>query len=438
MNRTTQPRCCTAAVEAGPVRCARAAASLLMYLLPAVVLAGCAASSDVPISSKEPVGSVPLLAVNETALARQVGAPAPRLSRPDWLPDFDEPDSVLRYVLSSLPERVVVYPTERYYYFQFPLGPRLISGNIRFSDIELGELSIGYFDAMNNRDMRTKQYAASDTDPTVDIAFLSDEHTVSVGFGEIRRRFYLDQRALRSPAPPLLGGETYVSGIRDESGYFLHLLYWEPGECFYYVLNETEPLPEELQPLAVETDSGPAKLWYGTGSRFVFFEHTPSGRRVLVGVHARNIQLNTRYDGPFDQVPPRLNIRPELESAYPYVLAAGGIDDHGNFLERKGQRVAISPYVPYTSGVQLERTLAGLLLDSPTPTAWAGAVYEPKKDWTPPAARLVHSMERSAAWPANHMGSMSGAWPDAHRKELSLSWPANHEARISRVSGSVP
>ena len=71
-------------------------------------------------------------------------------------------------------------------------------------------------------------------------------------------------------------------------------------------------------------------------------------RLVLVGVLSDNIARNNYYDGPFDQVPPNLNIKQELETVYPYVKLRGGIDQHGNFVSQHGVRVAISPYIVYS------------------------------------------------------------------------------------------
>lgn len=146
---------------------------------------------------------------------------------------------------------------------------------------------------------------------------------------------------------------------------------------------------------------------------------------------------NNWYDGPFDQVPPRLHIRDLLEEAYPYVKQAGGIDEHGNFIERHGQRVAISPYIAYRSGPELERQLDTLIdPESINPASWVRATYEFKKDWQPPVESddelSSHTTQTSAGWPANHWARTSRQWGASHAISESKSFPANHALSASR------
>lgn len=79
----------------------------------------------------------------------------------------------------------------------------------------------------------------------------------------------------------------------------------------------------------------------------MFFED--NDRQILVGVNSNQVRGNNYFDGPFDQIPPRLQIKELLERVCPYVKYRGGIDAHGNFLKLAHTRVAISPYVKYSS-----------------------------------------------------------------------------------------
>lgn len=343
---------------------------------------------------------------------------------------FDSPRTVLAYILASAPRRAAVYPTERYYYYRFPLGPRLVSGNIRFADAEAGRISVGYFDAHNGGDLRTAEFR--DGEPGVRVSLRASQFEVDLTLDGATRTFVLDRSALVAPSFPLLEGEVHVSGIRDESGYFLHLVYWPPERAFYYILNPDSPLPERWQ----RGDAAGVEVFWGERSRFCFLRDRATGRHILVGVNQREIRENTWYDGPFDQVPPNLPIRAILEEAYPYVLDAGGLDEHGNFLTQPGQRVAISPYQEYVSGEELEAYLAGAVRDDPTPRAWTRATYEYKRDWRAPAVPEAggHAVFRSSAWPANHWGAGSAAWGPDHTKDTSARWPANHDPATSRVT----
>ncbi len=343
---------------------------------------------------------------------------------------FNDPRSILKHVVTHAPARAVVYPTERYYYYTFPLASRVISGNIRFVDADQGSISIGYFDAHNTADMKTlvfqdgKDGVRIETDPT--------GHEIRLTIDDITRTFILDQSAFTQPSFDLLPGEQFISGVRDESGYHLSLMYWPKDRAFYYVLNPDMPLPERL----IRGESEPLEVWFGEKSRFCFVYLPRFSRHILVGVHAREIMNNTWFDGPFDQVPPNLPIRSILEQAYPYVIDAGGIDEHGNFLKMEGQRVAISPYRDYTSGPQLEADLQRLInRDDPTPGTWTNAVYESKKNWAPPAEVgniTGHQSDVSIAWPPNHWGSSSRTWPRDHRAATSTTWPPSHSALTSK------
>ncbi|MBL0927907.1 MAG: hypothetical protein IBJ11_09695 [Phycisphaerales bacterium] len=402
-------------------------------------LLGLAAAGGGCAARLERVGGADVAAVrsavpefNEEALRREAAAgitPAQAVARPGIPVSFDDPLSVLAFVVASAPERAVVYPSERYYYYTFPAGPRMVSGNIRFSDVERGVISVGYFDAHHQPDIRTREF--EDGKDGVRVRFREDSREVLLAVGGIERTFVLDQEAFEAPVFPLLEGEELVSGIRDESGYFLHLIYWRPERAFYYVLNPTKPLPETWS----RGGSARVEVWWGDRSRFCFVREPRTGRFILVGVHQGEIRRNTRYDGPFDQVPPNLPIRAMLEEAYPYVVDAGGLDDHGNFLKLHGQRVAISPYQEYVSGPQFESLLEDMIQDAPTPRAWTRATYESKRDWRPPVAAGTgaHVRSVSAAWPANHWGPTSRLWGADHQGVVSSKWPPNHELESSRA-----
>ncbi|QQS08096.1 MAG: hypothetical protein IPK69_08780 [Phycisphaerales bacterium] len=324
-----------------------------------------------------------------------------------------------------------MFPTERYYYYNFPLGPRHVSGNIRFADVENGTISVGYFDSYYPRDIEVAEY--KDGDSGIRIKYNSELNSVDVAVDEIQRTFILDQSAFSKPPFQLLDGEEFISGVRDESGYFLYLIFWRPGRAFYYVLNTRESVPETWS----RGDGAKIETWWGSRSRFCFLHNLQLDRYILVGVHEREVRENTWYDGPFDQVPPNLMIQHTLEVAYPYVIDAGGIDDHGNFLEMEGQRVAISPYQEYSSGPSLEAYLESVVEDRDTPDAWTKATYESKRDWRASRNALgvsAHASELSASWPANHWGISSTRWGAQHDAAVSVSWPPNHSVDTSKDS----
>ena len=344
---------------------------------------------------------------------------------------IDNPRSVLRFVLSRAPENAVVYPTEKYYYFEFPWGHRLISGNIRFVDAVDAVIHVGYFDRLDRTFFHHDSFAASDSG----ISVVQTDSVVDVELDSVQRSFDLDRRWLRDDRIDLLDGERLLSGVLDESGFAFWLVYHEPTNALYYVLNEHVAVPDHFVP---EGDSS-TRFLVGSVSRYVFYIDRATNRKILVGVDAREIFENSYFDGPFDQVPPRLSIGPILESVYPYVKMRGGIDEHGNFIELDHQRVAISPYQSYDSVLGLVQNLRSIArIDLDGPARWFPMIYESKRDFhlrTTEATigqGAVHELSRSRRWPANHWFRQSNEWGDAHNDALSLKWPPNHDSKESR------
>jgi hypothetical protein len=347
-------------------------------------------------------------------------------------PDFEDPRSVLRHVLGASPGEPVVHPSERYYYYEFPLGERVVSGNLRFTEAEAGELSVGYFDRLDRSAMRWATFGASDG---VSVEMDSGAGTVAVVLaggdpgGSCSRTFVLDRSAFGNEADAgLLPGERYVSGVLDESGFYFHLIYSEPHRAFYYTLQANRRHADTL--LAIEPTRETAvadlpqdlSLLVGGESRFVFLRDEGLGRTVLIGVSSDAIAANSYYDGPFDQVPPHLPLRPLLTEAYPYVAYGGGIDEHGCFLDRVGQRVAISAYHDY--------------VDMDEMRAWLGAAIDPGAEGVSRWIRVVLEEKRLFHLRLEGLPDRSG--DSAHEVRLSASWPAGHWLQQSRALPDAP
>jgi hypothetical protein len=360
------------------------------------------------------------------------------------LVDYDDPDSVLKFILTAAGAKAQVYPTERYFYYKFDLGARRVSGNLRFTDVEDSVLHIGYFDDFDAQgSVKTKSYHH---DRDISLSYDAKLGTETVEFRELRTTFHLNQvpRTFCNEIA-LDADEAYVAGVLDESGHSLHLVFNKPETMFYFIRAARHPSPERF---ADYTTPGGHSLKVGLRSRFVFFVDETSGREVLVGVYEDYIIRNTYFDGPFDQVPPRLDLRAMLESAYPYVKFGQGIDEHGNFIGLEFQRVAISPYQSYSTLPALAADLDKLYRPFATGTArWAMLTYEWKRDFHKTviartkagstAAAIadvgyIHNAAISIAWPANHWAEPSGLW-SGHDAALSRTWPPNHVVELSRV-----
>ena len=283
-------------------------------------------------------------------------------------PDFDDPRSVVRFLLSVL-DSGTVYPTEGYFYFRFNLDGRRISGNLRFTSIDEGTLHTGYFET--NADtgrvpgigaVRTATFAA-EQGLTVASEPLHDGGTLHRVTLDGETTAFVIPRVYREMPPgiELLAHEQLVSGVLDESGYALALIFDSESPRFRYLLANSRESPEGLHPVK-RAASG---LVVGEHSGFVFARDA-SNRLTLVGVDRARIMANDYFDGPFDQVPPDLALRPMLHRAYPYTRTASPIDEHGNFLGRDSSRVAIAPYTAYSDIDELlERYTSAA--DGPTP-----------------------------------------------------------------------
>lgn len=332
---------------------------------------------------------------------------------PVTAPDFDDPRSVLMYILGVSPAEPVVHPSERYYYYEFALGARVVAGNIRFTDAESGEIGVGYFDRLDRSAMRWAMFSEENG---VGVEMSGDGERVTVNAGGVSRVFRLDRSPFGNEADAgLLESERYVSGVLDESGFYLHLIYSPEHRAFYYTLQSNRRQADSLVRLDLLTALMPDGLsvLVGAESRFVFLRDESLDRTVLVGVRSSEIAENSYFDGPFDQVPPHLPLRLMLAEAYPYVTYGGGIDEHGRFLGRVGQRVAISPYFDYTDlDAMRDRLSASLHAAGTGVDRWIGVVLEDKRDFHlrlegsastgfDPAS-YEHAVNDSRSWPPGH------------------------------------
>ncbi len=351
--------------------------------------------------------------------------------------EFDDPRTVLSALVRSFPPYAIVYPTETYYYYAFELGPRHVSGNVRLLDADRGVIHIGYFDTAT-RDIRSAGFGADDGV----IVTVLDDRVYRVVVDEAEVVFRLADRALHVPdAPRLRESEVAVTGVLDESGVPFVLVYDEVFESFSFLVNDDIAPVEKLRPVS---DRHP-QLLLGDRTGFVYYRDDDFDRTLLVGVDTASVARNDAFDGPFDQVPPRLPLRDMLEAAYPYVHLRGGIDAHGNFVGLEGQRVAVSPYRKYIDLAELTaffdvcRREALVHAD-----LWMRLTYETKRDHHTQvmAARAHPSIGDEAplyvrqGWPANHGARMSVQWNANHVARLSSQWPANHLTAASVESSS--
>ncbi len=298
--------------------------------------------------------------------AAEAGAPTPPQDLPKvWFNqhaiegaqakiDVNDPLAVFRLVFSQLADEVVVYPTENYYYYQFQNGGKTYWGNLRLdaNDRDRGVLHLGYFQF--NESGISKDLTGLGRPLTIaDGVRLSkvDPWRYDVGFEGRTVRFRLNDTGYAPPQRARLRpGETYVGPVFDESGLRFHLIFDRDTRHFMYVLNEDVEVPEELIRFS-------DRVLIGRRSAFAFLDDSANTRKVLIAVHANNVNRNNYYDGPFDQLPDnyaeRTQIQGFIEAAYPYMK--GNIDRVGKLLSSNDtQRVAIAPYAVYSHMGELQ------------------------------------------------------------------------------------
>ena len=265
--------------------------------------------------------------------------------------DLEDVDEVFWHVFSRLPDEVVVYPSENYYYFILHVDRRQIWGNIRLAAgrRERGVLSFAYFEYKESpfvtepRVRKSKFFTDADGLRIEEL----DRFTFLVRYNGKEVTFHLHQLSQEPPKLFRLGeDEVFVMRTFDESGYQFFLLFNKRSNYLLWVLNEEELVPDQLEPL--EED-----LLVGRRSGFAFLvDEAHDERKVFVAVRGENATVNNYYDGPFDQLADNYvdetNISEYLQLSVPSLR--GRIDKYGYYTDREGSsRVAVSPYYVYFS-----------------------------------------------------------------------------------------
>ncbi|MCB0332621.1 MAG: hypothetical protein KDD55_03930 [Bdellovibrionales bacterium] len=260
--------------------------------------------------------------------------------------EFLDAPSVIRQVLSDTPYFAQVYPSEGYFYFRTMTQEGEVGGNFRLNDTDEGYLGFGYY-LMSDQSQRVSGYlygGAKKREFQANVSRLSATLSLVTYQGETTLFRDVPLPTTLPKALPLLPDERFVSAVRDESGLLFYLLFDSNEKSFYYVLD-----PQYVR-LLHSMDKG-SQLLMDPRSDFVFLQDETS-RSLFVGALRSKVYSNSYFDGPFDQVPVKLNLRDSVYEAYPY-LKLGGIDPHGFVCIKRGSRVAITPYKKYSSPTDL-------------------------------------------------------------------------------------
>lgn len=268
--------------------------------------------------------------------------------------DITDAMSVFTFVLNALPDEVLVYPTENYYYYRFFHGGIEYAGNLRLdaSDRDKGIVHFAYFTAYAPwNDELLSNYKPLTADDGVTVERL-DPLSYKISYGGKAVIFNLnDLSHVRPPPGMLTPEEDYLGPVYDESGIQMYLVFNKILNIFHYVLNETEPSAEILSS-SVASD----RILIGHRTGFAFFSDRFRNRKILIGVYNGNSAVNNYFDGPFDQLPDNFikgdALKVALEAAFPSIK--GKIDRFGN-AEGGQNRILITPYIHYDSQYELQQ-----------------------------------------------------------------------------------
>jgi len=267
--------------------------------------------------------------------------------------DLNDEMAVFGHVFAGLPDKVVVYPTENYFYWSFNANGRAVWGNFRLDagDRDEGILHLGYFEYDENGKFQDydgweKTISAKDGVVVTKVARL----TYTVAYKGKTVTFALNDIGMAPPKKARLrADEVFVGPVFDESGVKFHLVFNTAENHFLYLLNE-EGAPAETYKAFGK------RVVIGRRTGFAYYLDAANERKVLVAINGWNARRNNYYDGPFDQLPDnyvdQTNIAKYLQLAYPYVK--GKINKFGVLKDEKGNRVAVGAYFVYNDESELK------------------------------------------------------------------------------------
>ena len=260
--------------------------------------------------------------------------------------DIKNPLAVFAFVLGRLPDRVNVRPTENYYYFRFVLNGATYSGNIRLaaSDRDQGKVHFAYGDLPTDRRPEPDvQHVALDASRGVTVEKLAPLAYRVSHAGKSVVFALNDLSQVKPPAGVLGADDRFLGPIFDESAIRFFLVFNTKLKVFHYLLDDSAGVADEL--VAAKATG---RISIGKRTGFAFYRDD-SGRQVLIGVDRRNSELNTYFDGPFDQLPDNFiegdTLRDAIIAASPETK--GQIDRFGNFTSEQDARYLIHPYLRY-------------------------------------------------------------------------------------------
>lgn len=310
------------------------------WLALVAVLAGASACNSGGVFRERIISSGGLLVTNQSMI--EAGrSPCPLSDEIDFF----------WHIFQLLPDVVIVYPSENYYYFKTTCGGKIIRGNIRLDvkDRDSGILHFAYY-AVGGVEEHYKALSKHDLLHLRKIRYY--EYGLSFRGKDVLFKLH---DIPQIPCSPMKADEENVGNLMDESGLGFMLLYSHGQKAFKFVLCHETPgsVPVNLARIY-------GNMFVDERTGFAFFRDEPVKRDGLIGVKVQEVQSNTYFDGPFDQLPENYlqgdKLRVFIEEAYPGYI--GQVDRFGDFVGTNNARVVVSPYELYVNREELRKTSA--------------------------------------------------------------------------------
>ncbi len=259
--------------------------------------------------------------------------------------DLSDRDAVLRHIIGAMQDEIIVYPSEGYYYFDFFNEGELIRGNMRFdaSFRDEGRVSFVYFKA-HGKGPASDFFHMLSQDNGVRFTKLSP-FLYELRFENYVRKVQIyDAKRELASKPDLPTNEEYVGPGFDESGVRFDVIFDHHAKEFLYQHNTRLGASETFRSV-----DGDGHLIIGNRTGFAYYNDKENARRILIGVSKANVESNSYFDGPFDQLPDSfldpMHLKGLIEKSNPDTI--GKIGAYGTFLSDDSSRYAISPYIEY-------------------------------------------------------------------------------------------
>lgn len=265
-------------------------------------------------------------------------------------------------LFKMLPDKITVYPSEGYYYFQFFMNGENVRGNIRFDlrFAEQGKLPIIFYEMKSSGEEENERYKVMEKSANFSIT-KRDRLNYSISYkGRTISANLYDLKPDMASFGLASDSEDYIGPIYDDSAVKFDLIYHRKANVFVYLLNERGAAFETYRTL-----TGSSNILIGNRTGFAYYVE-PDGRKILVGLSKKESEENSFYDGPFDQFPDTVldgeKLKAALETFEPRLK--GIILPGGWYIDDIGSRYSIFPFMLYTSEAELFRAAScGLNVD---------------------------------------------------------------------------